>query len=194
MPYREARPVATYALRSSRTIFVVLGLLVVLTLTMLAATLVASSGTLWLSSMLPMLGLLLATLAYVGSLKNHLVAGGAGELRLFEGHLEVPPAWRGATLHLPYESLSLEIRRFETRIYWQRVASVEVLILRSGDTVRELSSRLFDPPERLQHAAEDILALKSGQRPSSHLPRKPTTPKTPDEWDQRIEDELAALD
>ncbi len=183
---------AVYELRAKRVVFVLVGVPGTLTVVSLGLLTVAP-GPHRFFFMFATLGFLAVALAYASSLKNHVVAGGSGQLRLFEGHLEVPPPWSGSLMHLPYESLAVRLRRVEGRIYGQKVSQVEVLILQSEGTTRELSSRMFESPERLQEAMEDILALKNGKRPPNRKSRGPMTgPK--DEWDERLDAELDALD
>ena len=137
--------------------------------------------------------LLLLVVALVGrlsSLSIYRVAGGRGELRLFEQHLEIPRARGARPLHMRYDGLVLELRRHEGRIAFQVVSVTSVLILRQGGQTRGICSRVFESHEVFLEAVEDIEALAAGERLPNRDSPDPAA-SIPDEYDERLEAELA---
>jgi len=171
MPYRTATPVRVYALRSSRgavVVAVLLSLLALIALVTVGASLGALGPGFFTADIgrLPLLlclaALILTPVASWYGLKNDQVAGGSGELQLFERSVLVPPPFSGAPIAFSFDGLELDIQRFESRFMFQTVSAVEVLRFRGGGKVRSLTSRLFDSPERLRELVRDIEALSEG--------------------------------
>ena len=190
MPYRAEPPLRTYPVKSSNT-GVVLAAVIGTMAFGYAALAFGRSGLVGIGIMV---ACFVTTLAIVSRVRYDKIAGGAGEVRLFRSHVEVPQAYDGTPLELPIDELSVLVQTFETRLYFfATVSSLQVLTLRAGGHERKLSSRVFESPEDLQRLALDLASLRDGfPLPTHDDPIR--NPDAPDEYDDRLEAELDALD
>jgi hypothetical protein len=85
---------------------------------------------------------------------------------------------RGGPLSFSLDALELRLRRVEGRMYFTTVSVVEVLRLQAGERRRELSSRLFESPERLRELVLDLTALRAGRPLPVHEGRRPRDRKS----------------
>ncbi len=190
MPYRAEPPLRTYAVKSSNT-----GIVLAAVIGAVAFGYAAMAfGRLNLVGIGTMVGCFVITLLVVSRIRYDKVAGGSGEVRLFRGHVEVPQAYDGTPLELPIDGLQVQVQTFETRLYFfATINSLTILTLRAGGHERKLSSRVFAAPEDLPRLAIDLAALRQGHPlPTHDDPLR--NPDAPDEYDDRLEAELDALD
>ena len=114
MPYRAEPPLRTYAVKSSNT-----GIVLAAVIGAVAFGYAAMAfGRLNLVGIGTMVGCFVITLLVVSRIRYDKVAGGAGEVRLFRSHVEVPQAYDGTPLELPIDELQVHVQTFETRLYF----------------------------------------------------------------------------
>ena len=121
------------------------------------------------------------------------VVGGRAELRLFDENLEVPRPRRGGTPHDVFELKSLAVRVDHVRVRVNFILTNEIMVavLRDGERERRLSSRLFVDMQELQSFVEDVRRAQRGE-PLAPNPGRANGRR--DAYDDRLDEELAALD
>lgn len=196
-PLRE--PLRCYRLRSSRWSPIVAAFVSALALVACGAFVAAGGGARLLSHpgqtwplALAVVGACMAAAASVIGVRHDRIAGGSGQVRLFESRVEVPAAF-GPALTFPLPETEVRVRRVEGRLLGAAISRVAILHLRGGGAERKLSSRLFESQERLEELALDLAALARGAPLPSHEADAPIPVRPRDRFDDQLDAELDEL-
>jgi hypothetical protein len=118
---------------------------------------------------------------------SDLVAGGRGEIRLFEDRVEVPRAALNDRRYVdvfPLADLSVSVSETRVSLNLVMTTTFQVAELRAGALRRRVSSRLFESEAAFAAFLADL------QHVRHRLPVKPDG----DDYDERLDRELDALD
>jgi hypothetical protein len=120
------------------------------------------------------------------------VAGGAGEIRFFEDRLEIP-AQRGRPHVFERDGLTLSRSSVVGSFMFVAVTEVQLLDLVQGEQRRRVSSRIFESMEAFEAFVRDVERFAHGLPPADDPPSERGSPAR-DAYDDRLDEELAALD
>jgi hypothetical protein len=190
----EAAPLRVWRVRmrlSSRVVRAIGWLLVWIGVLTVAVAALGSGGFRWtllFYAAVAALPGLLVLMAHGAVGAADAVAGGAGEIRLFEDRLEVPRAQRdehGRVDVFRLDDLEIELSELAMSFNLVFTAVVQVAELRSGSARRRVSSRLFESDEAFAEFVDTVDHVRH---------RLPVAATGSDEYDERLDRELDALD
>jgi hypothetical protein len=169
-PYRaEPPPIARYVLRTNprftrqlRTALAMSTLLLVI------------SGIYWSGAKRDPAAWVLVALAVAVPLcafvfgSGHLISGGAGALTIYRDRIEAPRAFFRRPLLLPIAAVEVALREDASRgPRGTTVTHIVGLLIKAPGVRRTLSSGVFERPELVARAADDIDRVRRGLDPAS---------------------------
>lgn len=114
------------------------------------------------------------------------VAGGRAEIRLFDDRLEVPgaSAERGVDV-FPLADLEIAVSQTSVSVNFVVTSTFRVAELRAGSLERRISSRVFESEAAFASFLHDVEHVRH---------RLPVAPPEADDYDERLDRELDALE